>query len=293
MDSFIQDFTKRQYMVTPDFEFFHYADTSTTEIEFHNHDFYELFCLISGNVKYVIEGRSYELSPGDIIIVDNKDLHRPFIGSGEVYERIVIWLRPEFLRTESIGRSDLTTCFESKQDRGSHLLSMAPAQKDLIWDKLYSFERACHGFSFGNEILKKLYLLELLVYINRIFIGTYGNIEDEKVSSNEKINEIIIYISKNLERNLTLDLISSTFFISKYHLIRLFKKYTGFTLHKYIMQKRLIKAKHYLRKGKNVTETALLCGFSDYSNFVRAFSKHFDQSPKNYFKQFVNKTHTT
>lgn len=60
-----------------------------------------------------------------------------------------------------------------------------------------------------------------------------------------------------------------------------FKKETGYTLHNYIMQKRIFKAKKLIDEGCPITKASLLCGFTDYSNFLRAYKKIFNASPKN------------
>jgi AraC-like DNA-binding protein len=159
--------------------------------------------------------------------------------------------------------------------------------KELIWNKLWDFERACNSISFGSDILKKLYLIELVVYINKVFIETFGDDASSRINSNEKTDEIIKYIADNISSDLTLDHLSSVFYISKYHLVRLFKRYTGFTVHKYILEKRLVLAKSLLRDGKSVSETSLSCGFKDYSNFVRTFKRSFGVSPKRYSKQMM------
>ena len=43
MNNNILEFTSRQVMNSPDFEFFHYSDNRSLNVEYHNHDFYEIF----------------------------------------------------------------------------------------------------------------------------------------------------------------------------------------------------------------------------------------------------------
>ena len=70
-------FDPRQVMTERYCEFHHsYNDTPPT-IEFHQHPFYEIFLFISGNVNYIIEGRSYKMRPGDLLLTSNADIHRP------------------------------------------------------------------------------------------------------------------------------------------------------------------------------------------------------------------------
>ena len=73
------EFSLRQTMIRSDFECYHYLDLTPPDVEFHEHEFYEVFFFLSGNVSYNIEGRTYLLRPGDILLTDNQDIHRPDI----------------------------------------------------------------------------------------------------------------------------------------------------------------------------------------------------------------------
>ena len=77
------EFSLRQTMVRPDFECYHYLDQVAPEVDFHEHEFYEVFFFLSGNVSYNIEGRTYLLRPGDILLTDNKDIHKPEVTPGK------------------------------------------------------------------------------------------------------------------------------------------------------------------------------------------------------------------
>ena len=41
----------------------------------HTHDNYEIFCFLSGDAKYFIEGTIYDLKPNDILIIKKSDIH--------------------------------------------------------------------------------------------------------------------------------------------------------------------------------------------------------------------------
>lgn len=106
-------YLKRQKTLNKDYEIFHYSDTNLNKVSLHHHDFYECYLFLSGDVTYIIEGKSYPLLPGDIILINSKELHQPTIHSNSVaYERIVLWINKEFLKELSTDSSDLTQCFE-------------------------------------------------------------------------------------------------------------------------------------------------------------------------------------
>lgn len=284
MNTANQKFTLRQYMIEKDFEFFHNRDATAMEIEYHYHDFYEIYFFISGKVTYLIEGKSYSLKPGDILLINNSELHRPVIEAGNRYERIVIWVKPEFLKQYSTEYTYLLNCFDSTAANRYNLLRPNVEAMTSIRNALAKFENSYYSNIFGSDVLRKLYLIEIIVYLNRVFLDMYDQDIDIDIRFNEKIKSIIEYINENIKSDLSLDFLSEKFFISKYHLLREFKKYTGYTIHQYIHKKRLIIAKRLLREGAQVTEVCVQCGFGDYSNFIRSFKRTFGISPKKYCK---------
>lgn len=280
-----QDFTFRQYMETNDFELFHYRDCVPVEVDFHNHDFYEIYLFLSGNVTYVIEGKSYKLSPGDILIINNKELHKAFIEEGVPYERIVIWINPDYIRALGSDNTNLLLAFDSSSNNKLNLLRPNGDVTDNIYNIVEKLGTACNGHDFGSDLLKRAYILELLVYLNRAYRIPARKETELSVTYNDKITKIIHYINQNLNGDVSLQTLASKFYLSKYHLLREFKKNTGYTVHRYIQQKRLIMARELLKDNKQITEVCSQCGFGDYSNFIRSFRKEFGTSPKRYSKR--------
>ncbi len=104
----------------------------------------------------------------------------------------------------------------------------------------------------------------------------------EDVSYNPAIENLIYYINTHLKSDLSLDTLADHVYLSKYHLAREFKKSTSFALHQFIHYKRMLTAKQMLRDGVSVTNVCYECGFTDYSNFIRAFKGEFGITPKKY-----------
>lgn len=287
VNSINQPFTHRQYMLSENFEFFHYKDNDPLEVEYHKHDFFEIYFLISGEVTYIIEGKSYTLKPWDIILINNKELHKPIINQGSIYERIVIWVNPDFISEISTPSSNLNKCFESTSKNKYNLLRPGTEILNIIKVILGKLNRILFTDSFGAEILKELYLTELIVFLNRAYTDTDLVDIGNDVTYNSKINKIINFINQNLAEDLSLDVLSSKFYSSKYHLLREFKKHTGYTPHEYITLKRLITSKELLRSGMSISDVCIECGFNNYSNFIRSFTKTFNISPKKYAKKYI------
>jgi AraC-like DNA-binding protein len=76
------------------------------------------------------------------------------------------------------------------------------------------------------------------------------------------------------------DTLAKRLFISKYHLMRQFKAETGYSIHQYIANKRILFARDLIARGESPTDACYRCGFRDYTVFARAFKKQFGRSPR-------------
>jgi AraC-like DNA-binding protein len=282
----VQEYSNRQYMLSSDYEIFHYSNSDLSGVNLHHHDFYELYLFISGNVKYLIEGKTYYLKPGDIILINSSELHQAVVESKDVvYERIVLWINKLFLKKLSSEESDLTLCFEGVNKKNV-LRSDFETQKNirLILNKIINLSEY-NGI--GYELLYQAYITELMVHINNIAF-----IEDIRmkvdIKKNNLIDGIIDYINNHIDEDITVDELSEQFYLSKFHLLREFKKHTGTTIHRYVVQKKLIQAKELILENIPITDVYKQCGFGDYSNFFRAFKNEYGMTPKQFYELMSN-----
>lgn len=92
------------------------------------------------------------------------------------------------------------------------------------------------------------------------------------------------YINNNFSEKLNLDLFSRIRFVSKYHLLRLFKKYYGQTPNQYLIDKRIEKAKEYIKDGLPISDTCYKVGFESLSSFSSLFKRKTGFTPRAYQK---------
>tara|TARA_R110002050_G_scaffold297624_1_gene459314 strand:- start:496 stop:885 length:390 start_codon:yes stop_codon:yes gene_type:complete len=121
--------------------------------------------------------------------------------------------------------------------------------------------------------------------INRINNIIYSNKEQI-----ETVIGVRNYIDNNYGSDLNLDLLSHLRYISKFHLLRLFKKHYGQTPRQYLIDKRIEKSKEHLKNGMSVTETCFAVGFESLGSFSTLFKTKVAKSPSEFQNEQLSRS---
>lgn len=255
-----------------------YNDEKTMDM--HIHDCYEIYFSISGGKQFLIDNRFYDIVPGDIFFINQYESHYLTQIDKEVHERIVLSIYPDFLQSISSSETDLSCCFTNREGDAPHKLHLdAEMSRRLI----YLVHKIADAEGFGADLTELCTFTELMVFLNKIFKRSpHSKQLDSILTNHAKVDDIITYINRHISEDLTLDTLSAHFYLSGSYLCRIFKSTTGTTINKYITARRITIAKALLNEGMTVTETCEKCGFNDYSNFLKAFTKAVGISPKKY-----------
>lgn len=244
-----------------DFRLFHINDRTDREFEWHYHDFHKIIVFVSGKVTYHIEGKAYQLKPQDILLVSQGAIHKPEIDPSIPYERYIFWIR------DDLSSPELNTCFQKANDRSFNLIRLDSVLQEKLKDLLPEIEHSLRDTQFGDSILSKALFAQFMVYINRIFLKSSSAPDQKSYSSDSQVEQLLKYINRNLSENLSIDHLAEKFFFSKYHMMRKFKKETGYTIHNYIISKRLLHARSLITQGTPIMKAAMQSGFQDYTAF--------------------------
>ena len=115
---------------------------------------------------------------------------------------------------------------------------------------------------------------KLIVDILTIALTVNNNDQQFNSALKQKLLSVYNYIDDNFADDITLEKLSSRFYISKHYLSREYKKIYGKTIFQHIITARINYGKKLLRfSDKSVEEIAHLCGFNDQSYFARQFKK--------------------
>ncbi|WP_321314160.1 AraC family transcriptional regulator [Halarcobacter sp.] len=105
-------------------------------------------------------------------------------------------------------------------------------------------------------------------------------------------NNIMHYIYKHIDTNLDLEELSIAFNISKFHMLRIFKKEFEQNIYEVIKSIRLQKSSILLltNKDSTITTIAQMCGYSSHGAFNRVFKTRYKMSPKEWRNNGYKKT---
>ena len=271
----MEGYEKRGYLLE-NFRLFHLRTEQAPAVDFHYHEFCKVLLLVSGRGSYVVDGHRYPLQPGDAVLIGSRCVHRPELEQDAPYERIIIFISPEFLQRESTADCDLMDCFSGEK---GHVLRLKEQRRKRLFDMAATLEQELGSQRFGRDIASNAALLRLLVQIGREQCRGDGQNSLSVMPENTRVLEWMRYIDRHLEEDLDIDLLADGFYISKFHMMRLFHRETGSTVHTYLLQRRLLHARELIRGGMRATEACYRSGFRSYSSFTRAYSKHFGTTP--------------
>lgn len=262
-----------------------YNDEKTMSI--HIHDCYEIYFSISGGQQFLIDNRVYEFQSGDIFFINQFESHYLSRVDKENHERVVLSIFPEYLKQLSTSQTDLCYCFTCRSTPFGHRISLSEDERKRF---MYYIRKLSEGREFGQDVLDRAVFLELMIFLNRIFLFhaeqsvtfDHDSAQATRGSRQAQIDEILSYINQHLAENLSIPTLAAQFYLSSSYLSKIFKGATGTSINRYITAKRISRAKALLAEGHSVAETSSLCGFRDYGNFLKAFTKAVGIPPKKY-----------
>mgnify|MGYP004519504299 CR=1 FL=1 len=247
----------------------------------HKHeDFLEISLIIEGTelVEFINEG-SYKAGQGDIIIKNANSLHQE--AANESKDLVELSIGISGVHIDGLPENTLIP---------DYMIPVIHAGEDIgvLKELFYAIHRM---YKLGVVTNAETIHLALKTLVSMVLLTSDKNGQmkksEKKVKLSNQIEEVLTYIDKNFSKQISLDDIARTFFVSPYHLARQFKAETGYTVNQYIQQRRLGMAEQRLAfEQTSIKKIACECGYSNLKYFYSVFKNKTGHTP-NEFRNLI------
>jgi len=232
-------------------------------------DSYLLLYTYSGSGELEYMDRRFTISQGEGFLIDCR---QPYsyrcTGSGDNWEFLCFNLNGS---TFNVYYSQFASVHK-------------PVFKASEGSELESYIRQLGSVAFQkdapqSELLTNTSVINILTAL--ILKSTEPTVDKRAVP--KYIEGIMERINTGYAGHITLDILAQEFNVSKYHLSREFKKYTGYSPNEYLISVRINRAKELLRRtGYSVGEISQLTGCGDVNHFIQLFKSREKTTPAAY-----------
>ena len=252
----------------------------------HDIDNFLIYYFIKGTGNINIEGKSFDIGEGDLIILNPSEMFCCSVEKNKYHERYTLHISKSILKNFPQECLDLFTPFFS----GNRKLCTKISKEDVIIyginkkiSEIYEFAKTP---SPENKLLCICKVIELFTDLNKISTSTiYSGLS---ASSNTIVNNVTEYLNQHFTENLSIDYVAEKFSLSGSYLSHLFKEHVGISLWNYVIIKRINLFNKLISKDGSIEENCYKVGFQNYSNFFRLYKKYMRMTPL----EFAKKTKT-
>ncbi len=224
---------------------------------------YEFLYTTDGSGIIETGGNTYNCTRGSAILLDCRKYHYLYTKPGAT------WCYKHFHFTAAESNLPLI----NKALAFIPKLESADKYIDLIVDQLL------YNHVDAPYLINK-YVVELLT---DMVTGERAESSEDNITN--KMNQVAHYIQNNLDKNMTIDDLSSIAYLSPFYFSRQFKAHFDASPYQYILQCRISKAKILLLQNKDTDYIVEVCGFGTPSNFYRRFKSLVGMTPSKYIKE--------
>lgn len=242
----------------------------TSVTDYHEHDFYEINLILSGNIKILTKDCFEEGKENRMVITRPHTPHYISCCSDTLYSRLYLVFTDNFIANYFTEWKSLSHIF----GKNGRIIPLSATETKC-------FKQIIEQIELEDQLFGKRLLLFYLLHKISELITTKSY--DAK-NPPDFIMEAISYIENNYPQKITASVLAQKLYVGRTKLMTDFKKHTGKTLGEYITICRLKNSVVLLKENKTLEYTAEKCGFADSSGFIRAFKKHYKVTPYKYIK---------
>lgn len=252
----------------------------------HTHEYFQIFYVIKGHLTHYVEDVSSTLYRGNMTIIPPNVQHH--VGS---IDDDTAFYSFSFMNNifDKSNNSDRIAVNFLNQLIATSKTSIQPKITlpddeilyiETIIDRMYKeFNSKTVG---SDEIIRSNAVILLTVFARTYFETVKEALPSGVKNLNQYVLYCIQYIDSNFQEPLSLTEMAKRSAMSKSSFCNVFNTLTGYSFKQYLNLKRIEHAVKLIKKGYQLTAIYGLCGYEDYSTFIRNFKKIMGVSPSQY-----------
>ena len=251
----------------------------------HTHDFAELIFITSGGGRHWIDGDVYPVAAGDVFLIQGNTEHyfteRHNLGMYNIMFDD-FYLKDHLHSLRSMPGFNAFFLFEPTFRRSHKFRSRLHISPDALFQAttlLRQMELENSAAAPGFDLVMLAQVLEIFVFLSR----EYSKEKNPMARSLFRLGEVISRLENDFLRHWTIADISRIAAMAPSTLLPAFRRATGVSPIRYLLDVRLTKAAERLLKSDDpVSEVAAACGFPDSNYFSRCFRRRYNCSPREF-----------
>ena len=229
--------------------------------DLHRHDTYAIGVTLHGVQSFRYRGAAHHSLPGQIIVLHPDELHDGGAGTEQGLHYRILYLEPSLL-LDCLGGAPLPFVEDAVVSdpalRGTLLSALTPLDEEL------------------DELFVADFIAQLAQNLGRHAGEPAKPMEKTAWRAAALARD---YLEENVERAVRSDELEAVTGLDRYALSRHFRATYSTSPHRFLLMRRLQRARRMIEAGEALAEIAIAAGFSDQSHFNRHFKKAFGLTP--------------
>jgi len=241
----------------------------------HRHDTYALGITLQGIQTFNYRGEFRASNPGNIIILHPDELHDGGAGTDDGLQYRMLYLEPALLRS-GLDHESAPLPFVGEP----------VIQDPVLWSIMASAlgELECDM----DPLLRDQFVGDIA---QRLSLHAKAPLKRPRFNASQSMDQVRAFLEDNFDRPVQSDELEQVADMDRFRLIRHFRARFGTTPYRYLMMRRLQKARAMMALGQPLAGIAAETGFADQSHFNRHFRQTYGVSPGRWAELLTSKTH--
>ena len=231
----------------------------------HWHEFFEIELIISGHGHCVLNGKPYDLNPGDLYLLTTTDFHEVYADNIEVLHLTFDQSMIDAGMTEKIISAGKNLFF--------HL-------DEKEYEKFYNYMSLVIEECEAQDGYRHDFVSHLMQCIFILMLRKVELKDTEKSKHCPPVAAAISYLELHFRESPDLQTVSDHVHLNKNYFCSLFREETGKTMVRYVNDLKLSYSRNLLKSTNiSITEICFNCGFNSFSNFIHEFKQKYGETP--------------